>query len=166
MASFQKVAFVLLVASCGAEALCKTKCGIEFEGKDAGVIPPGWNCNAIQAQEDKAVAAFASADIRSDAGDFKHACSLFNGYQLWLIADNPMALDAGVYAYWSEYDSGWVAGETACWFKWIQVVETPNPHYSALSHELAHVVQNCSDPYHNRWSDAGIYDAIEKADEQ
>lgn len=163
MAPIQKVTLLLLLASCGAEALCKTKCGLSFDGvTDGGTVPPGWTCDAIQKQEDRTLAAFKT--ITPDAGDFQNACKYFPGYHLYLVPDDPSQLDAGYYAYKSDYDSGWVGGETACWYSWILVASTPQPRGSAFSHELAHVVQNCVPLLHEGWGDAGIYSAIDKAD--
>lgn len=163
MAPFQKVTLLLLVASCGAEALCTTTCGLQYDGAlDGGTVPPGWTCESIQNQEDRTMASFKHITA-PDAGDFQNACKYLNGYHLYLRPADPRELDAGYYGYWSDYDSGWVGGETACWYSWIYVVEYPIPQGSALSHEIAHVVQNCNPLFHEGWLDAGIYQAIDEA---
>lgn len=153
MASIQKVILAVVLASCSCdkEVLCKTTCGMEFMGSNGGTVSDGWTCEAIQEQEDRTLAAF------SDAGILPTTCQNLNGYRMWINKDGP--------SYMSSYDDVEIAGETMCWEGWIQIAKTPQPRYSAFSHELAHVAQSCDPLDHTGWVDGGIFRAIEAADE-
>lgn len=156
MASVSKIVIlVVLLAACGVGPLCVTRCGLRFQGViDDSAPPAGWTCDALQDQEDSALEAFA---VVTDP-EFANACRNLKDYDVWLHTEQ--------LEYKSSYTGAMVAGETWCWGnRWILLPQVAQPKLGGMSHEMAHVVQNCEPADHSNWDQYGIWQAVEKAQE-
>jgi hypothetical protein len=141
--------------------MCETRCGLVLYGMLNGShvqVPSGWTCEALQAHEDKTIAAFKF--VLNDER-FQSSCGTF-GYRLFIHPDKA----------WEDYPPrGYkIGGITYCnpAERNIVVGLRDTPEESALSHELAHAVQDCDTRYydpnwpdHGGWTENGIFSAID-----
>lgn len=146
---------------------CVTRCGVILRDPVPPVDqryylnPPQWTCAELQRVEDLSMAAYARhvTDPRFEGGK---ACAAVRGYGLKI---NPQTS-------W-DFLGIEVSGLTYCGLRSIEVGGTP-PIRSSLTHELAHVVQDCaalgpipanettSGLQHENWTRDGITAAIDE----
>lgn len=142
--------FLVLTSSCAAP-LCVTKAGLRFNGGYNNYeVPESWSCSAIQEVESGMVSRLPQLNSSNLAS-----------YQLTII-DPSTKTDP-----WGRK----VAGYTRCSMGEMVVWGYPaHPALSALSHEIAHALQNCTaklpidpgkDEDHADWTREGIDAAIE-----
>jgi hypothetical protein len=73
--------------------------------------------------------------------------------------------DRGSSGAWYSYElHQWIAGETWCEANMSSLSSADWPK-SALTHEMAHVLENCIDPGHTQWEAKGIFAAIQDANQ-
>jgi hypothetical protein len=149
----------LLAVTCGAEDkyACKTACGLLVRNP----VPANWTCPRIQETEDLARRMFKyyAKDQR-----LVGSCESLARYELQVVNED----------WWTEPDGAQVSGRTFCFSGQVKVNKR-NPNQSSLSHEMAHILQDCDptspwrpcteqDPhaceYHSNWDNLGIYEAI------
>jgi hypothetical protein len=151
---FVAVCFFTLLAGCGYQPVCTSRCGVELLNTQPqpGYEPFEWTCENFQRVEDEAEIEFAKAlDPR-----VQNYCENIRGWRV--------SVDERLF--WQQNGTGvQVFGETSCFYAVMYVNNAP-PGRSSLPHEMAHALQACvstggwGENGHNLWAEEGIFAAI------
>ena len=146
--------FLIAIANCGMapELTCQTTCGLTLDAVYEG--PESlWTCASLQAAETRALQEFAR-HVSPRAPGFENPalfCVRLAGYTVQPMPAREME---------AKHRQA-VSGATSCRARSINLTNTA-PSSSALTHELAHVIQGCAHG-HAEWTAYGIDAAVESA---
>lgn len=155
-----KILPALLLLACSGSydrPACVTSCGLVYYGDFPSKVVP-YSCEQLQKLEDLTMAEF---DTRVTDLRFKPptACQAISGYSLYGTPESS----------WVDKYGRHISGVTICTQRTVQIGDFADIYETALSHELAHVVQNCNaiqppdtglDGDHADWYRDHIYEAI------
>ncbi len=150
-------ALILLLIGCGSSnstedggTTCVTPCGVTYYGLQ-GV----WTCAQVRAVELVTLSAFTKYVPKYQPG-FWDTCGSLRG---WSLAIQPTASWVSPAHVTEANPKGIISGVTYCDGRWMYAGNGP-PHESAIPHEMAHAIQRCVPVFHENWSDAGIWEAL------
>lgn len=137
------------------EVRCTTRCGMRL---DARATQAWATCEAFQRREDATLEAF-SWHVRDARFSPPQSCAALHGWVVYVVPGQ---------THWGP--TGGISGTAGCGFRGlaIQIGDAPF-HVGALSHEMAHAIQNCTPrgpndtgDYHANWARDGISEALHR----